>query len=910
MSDANFQYQFYFSQSHHFDAVNRLISANDPAEQVLAALDLHSAMSDEQITAFTLTPRFLRLEFSAPIHTRINHRLVRAFKEFGCEYCFVSCHDHSIDQLTQTHLLRGQKVDATELEALIAHYEPNFEIHNALQNDSDKFIALLKAGLDANLWVDGHTLLELAVMYNNHDAFNALLAAGADVDATLSHGDTLLMQLLQAQQRRDLKLIVQLINNGANFNQLDQQGASVLWHLAAFDKRLAATLAKQGATFSRPNECYQADALSNLQLALQHNDRDEIKATFASCAKHSTNWLAIAQACAQSDQLIALEPLLKQGFNPFLNQAQPDFSLLLQAAHAQSLAVLVRLIQCAKEQELELDELVQELVTAIAGNQKSSQLLQGFIALYPSSVTEMALSCALEYQQLKNLGILLSAELSFAPNSQLLHQHLFSLSNDALELLLDAGFNPLIADEDGLTVISRALKSKTVAPTVQQTLLASLSFATPEERILYSLECDHAASFAQSFDEIQDQDMCNAQGFSLATLACRNGCLNIMQFLLEQRINLAHLDHTGNTLLGHAVLSGNHDMVQLLLQHGANANDHISVFETPQGVQYTLEPTPLEKLAEQVHGKVTISGNDSTCLMYAAANGDVDIAQALINAHANVNTLDDSDTTAIFYATANAHTHCFNLLKNHGADLAHINAQGESLLHIAAQRGNAELSELLIKHGCNLDHADNKQQTPLMRAVKTAFLHQQDVLTALLNGAANINAQDEHHSSALMLAAQTGNQRVIRDLLAYGASTDLVDDHAHTAYDYFIEFGHQANEFTLKELKPKSSLVGAKKLATLASQFALRYLLPVGLIGGISYQFAPQYLVHSLSIALVLCIVQLVLSLKSSKQKGAGRMDLALRDGIETMMRDFQNNAQQISQEQAIIDSWDDEKTA
>ena len=206
-----------------------------------------------------------------------------------------------------------------------------------------------------------------------------------------------------------------------------------------------------------------------------------------------------------------------------------------------------------------------------------------------------------------------------------------------------------------------------------------------------------------------------------------------------------------------------------------------------------------------------------------------------------------------------------------------------------------------------------------------------DLLNSLTEASSNTSPQDQEHqlqlATAVLLvevlraeptldaAERATVVTALRNKFSLNdneiaALIELAQDTAHTAYDYFIEFGHQANEFTLKELKPKSSLVGAKKLATLASQFALRYLLPVGLIGGISYGFAPQYLVHSLSIALVLCIVQLVLSLKSSKQKGTGRMDLALRDCIETMMRDFQNNAQQISQEQAIIDSWDDEKTA
>ncbi|MBR8426213.1 ankyrin repeat domain-containing protein [Burkholderia cenocepacia] len=100
----------------------------------------------------------------------------------------------------------------------------------------------------------------------------------------------------------------------------------------------------------------------------------------------------------------------------------------------------------------------------------------------------------------------------------------------------------------------------------------------------------------------------------------------------------------------------------------------------------------------------------------------------------------------------------------------------------------AAARELLLRKrvGVNArqEHGRHRGRTPLMAAVVNGDL---DMVTALIEAGADVDAcGTEHHSTALMLAAEEGKVRALHALLAHGAKTDTPDVYGRTAAHYAV----------------------------------------------------------------------------------------------------------------------------
>ncbi|MEX3556205.1 MAG: ankyrin repeat domain-containing protein [Burkholderia gladioli] len=82
------------------------------------------------------------------------------------------------------------------------------------------------------------------------------------------------------------------------------------------------------------------------------------------------------------------------------------------------------------------------------------------------------------------------------------------------------------------------------------------------------------------------------------------------------------------------------------------------------------------------------------------------------------------------------------------------------------------------------EHGPHRGRTALMAAVAHDDL---DLVAALIEAGADVDAcGTEHHSTALMLAAEEGKVRALHVLLAHGAKTDILDVYGRTAAHYAV----------------------------------------------------------------------------------------------------------------------------
>ena len=116
----------------------------------------------------------------------------------------------------------------------------------------------------------------------------------------------------------------------------------------------------------------------------------------------------------------------------------------------------------------------------------------------------------------------------------------------------------------------------------------------------------------------------------------------------------------------------------------------------------------------------------------------------------------------------------FNLLLSLGADIEFKDDLGETPLSLALG-GHAEIARIMLKRDVNVNSQTLTSETPLMRA------QPEDLVNALLDRGAVINARDKYGNTALYYAARSGNLPKVQLLLSRGADQEIRNDRGETA---------------------------------------------------------------------------------------------------------------------------------
>src|ERR1700722_16636682 len=160
-------------------------------------------------------------------------------------------------------------------------------------------------------------------------------------------------------------------------------------------------------------------------------------------------------------------------------------------------------------------------------------------------------------------------------------------------------------------------------------------------------------------------------------------------------------------------------------------------------------------------------------LLETVASGDhVSAMQLLSTKGADVNAAKADGTTAIMYAAANGDLELVRALIKAGANVKAANQFGTSALTEASIIGSAPIIEALVKAGADPNFRTPNGETPLMAAARTGKI---DAAKALLAAGADINAKENWgEQSALMWAAAQSQADMVKLLAANGAN---LNDH-------------------------------------------------------------------------------------------------------------------------------------
>src|SRR5262245_15596749 len=209
-------------------------------------------------------------------------------------------------------------------------------------------------------------------------------------------------------------------------------------------------------------------------------------------------------------------------------------------------------------------------------------------------------------------------------------------------------------------------------------------------------------------------------------------------------------------------------------------------------------------------------------LLWAAHQGDAELASLLLEAKADPNAANAFGVTPLLEAARLGDTATIKVLLDGGADLAAATRDGETPLMAAARAGSASAVGLLADRGADVNAAESLwDQTALMWAAAEGHL---DVVDVLLDKGADPNRKARASElttrstradypsggfTALMWAVRDGNEAVVRRLVEGGADLKLTNADGATPMmlaivnDRFdlaaklIELGADANDGSL-----------------------------------------------------------------------------------------------------------------
>jgi ankyrin repeat protein len=325
---------------------------------------------------------------------------------------------------------------------------------------------------------------------------------------------------------------------------------------------------------------------------------------------------------------------------------------------------------------------------------------------------------------------------------------------------------------------------------------------------LAALNGDAAISTAL-LDARADVNAATPAGETPLMTASRTGSAATVTLLLARGADVSAREHNfDESAIMWAAAENHAAVVRLLAAHGAALNAHARVLQFPNVKvdAATMVITALPK-------------GGLTPLMYAARQGGVDAARALVELRAELNAVDPDGMSALNIAIINAHYDLATMLVEHGADPNVADVAGMAAVYAAVDMhtldpmvnrpppgGNTShaaitLVEVLLAHGANPnaalrtpllarqhnfgDAALGAGATPVMRAAKNGDV---EMMRVLIEHGADATRVMPSGMTALLFAATPGRRKSAQDALAaaklcveHGADVNGADGAGQTA---------------------------------------------------------------------------------------------------------------------------------
>ncbi|KAL8591213.1 hypothetical protein ACOMHN_019189 [Nucella lapillus] len=264
--------------------------------------------------------------------------------------------------------------------------------------------------------------------------------------------------------------------------------------------------------------------------------------------------------------------------------------------------------------------------------------------------------------------------------------------------------------------------------------------------------------------------------------AADQGDLNKVRSFVAQSKAKINIRVKGNAALHFAAHHGHLDIVQLLLDNGADKNISDDEGGTPLHYAVDGEQTVvLEELCKRGANKNAQNKRGMTPLHVAIDQGLLDCVRLLVSQRADVNIQDKDNDTPMHDAIKNANPRIVRILLDcDHLDGSRMNKEKLNIMHVAVINGQQKVVEVLVSRNKQLASivggADNWE--PLHLAAMNGRTAIAGVLVK--KGGVKINAVDKNNRTALHYAVQSCENTIIDLLLGGGADPNIQDADGNT----------------------------------------------------------------------------------------------------------------------------------
>lgn len=301
-------------------------------------------------------------------------------------------------------------------------------------------------------------------------------------------------------------------------------------------------------------------------------------------------------------------------------------------------------------------------------------------------------------------------------------------------------------------------------------------------------------------------------GLTCLQIAAKNGHLEVVRELctslplLEtprgRKMDAPH-ESTGMKALHYAAVTGHHEIVTFLLEHGLDCDDRNLLGETAlikasQNGQVVVARVLLGGGADpRVRGGEIAEGRRTPsplAIHHAASNGHDNVIAVLPYSDL---TCGNYETNALHLGAIYGHSNVVQALLSKGAEIESEDSRRMTALHFASQNGHKQVVQLLLDRGCSIERGRRNGETALHIAARAAKI---ETIKLLVSRGAAITAKTSNGDTALHLAARYADVDTIRALVELGAPLEGKNNYGATVLDIAVSRKLQGNVRAIIEL--------------------------------------------------------------------------------------------------------------
>lgn len=258
---------------------------------------------------------------------------------------------------------------------------------------------------------------------------------------------------------------------------------------------------------------------------------------------------------------------------------------------------------------------------------------------------------------------------------------------------------------------------------------------------------------------------CVSMGTNVFTAAQYNQ-MDQLKTLVAQGADVNIKDEFGMTPLYQAACNGNAEMIRFLCEHGGNPNITALFGMSPlfAAIWKGQTDAALALIEKGADVNYVQPGNKFTAIIYCGAFGNARIAEALVQAGADVTAKDNKGKSAQDYAVEYKKDEVLAVLRKAGAPVSYSGNAARDVVS-AAISGDRDKVRELVADGVDPNLKDKSGKSLFSYAVENKW---PDVAGLLIKKGANVNEKDKDGWTLMMKASLENDRETLRMFEAAG----------------------------------------------------------------------------------------------------------------------------------------------